>query len=111
MNAPSQLLRIYLGESDRFGHKPLYEAIVLKARELGLGGATVFRSPMGYGKTSVLKTTKILNLSTDLPMIIDLVDTPEKIQSILPFLKENLKGGLVTLQDVVVIHATGHDAE
>lgn len=104
MNVPRQLLRIYVGESDRLGHKPLYEAIVLKARELGLAGATVFRSPLGYGQTSTLKTAKILDLSTDLPMAIDVVDTPEKIQKILPFLDENLRGGLVTLQDITVVY-------
>ena len=79
MNASQQLLRIYLDESDRFGHKPLYEGIVLKARELGLAGATVYRSPMGFGKTSVIKTSKRLNLSTDLPMVIDIVDVPEEV--------------------------------
>jgi len=100
----NQLLRIYLDESDRVGHKPLYEAIVLKARELGLAGATVFRSPMGFGETSVLKTTKILNLSTDLPMVIDIVDTHEKLETLLPFLKENLTGGLVIRLDVDVLH-------
>ena len=102
MNASQQLLRIYLDESDRFGHKPLYEAIVIKARELGLAGATVFHSPMGFGKTNVLKTSKIVNLSTNLPMVIDIVDVREKISLLLPFLEENLKGGLVTLQDVSV---------
>jgi len=106
MNAPQQLLRIYLDESDRFGHKPLYEAIVLKARELGLAGATVYHSPMGFGKTSVLKTSKILNLSTDLPMVVDIVDEPDKIAILLPFLEENLQGGLVTLQEVgVLLHS------
>jgi len=99
-----KLLRIYLDESDRCGHKPLYEAIVLKARELGLAGASVLRSPMGFGQTSVLKTTKIINLSTDLPMIIEIVDSPEKLDLLIPFLKEQLVGGLVTLQDVEVIH-------
>ena len=102
-----KLLRIYLDESDRFNHKPLYEAIVLKARELGLAGATVFRSPMGFGQTSVLKTSKIVNLSTDLPMVIDIVDSQEKLETLFPFLKENLTGGLVILQDVEIIHRAG----
>lgn len=101
-----KLLRIYLDEADRCGHKPLYEAIVLKARELGLAGATVLRSPMGFGQTSVLKTTKIVNLSTDLPMIIEIVDSPEKLDPLIPFLKEQLVGGLVTLQNVEIIHQT-----
>ncbi len=100
----AKLLRIYLDEADRCGHKPLYESIVLKARELGLAGATVFRSPMGYGQTTVLKTSKILNLSTDLPMVIDLVDSQEKLETLVPFLKEHLVGGLVILQDITVIH-------
>ena len=105
-----KLLRIYLNESDRCGHKPLYEAIVLKARELGLAGATVLRSPMGFGRTSVLKTSKIVNLSTDLPMVIYIIDTPEKIQTLVPFLKESLTGGLVILLDVEVAHqAAGVD--
>lgn len=108
----TQLLRIYLDESDRDGHKPLYEAIVLKARELGLAGATVFRSPMGYGATSVLKTTKILNLSTDLPMVIDIVDESEKLETLLPFLRENLKGGLVVRLAAEVLHrANGQGTE
>ena len=104
MNASQQLLRIYLDESDRFGHKPLYEAIILKARELGLAGATAYHCPMGFGKTSILKTSKILNLSTDLPMVIDSVDVPEKIATLIPFIDENLKGGLVIIQNVSVIH-------
>lgn len=104
----NQLLRIYLDESDRFGHKPLYEAIILKARELELAGATVYRSPMGFGQTSVLKTSKILNLSTDLPMVIDIVDTRERLDTLVPFLTENLIGGLVIRHEVEVVHrATG----
>jgi len=103
----NQLLRIYLDESDRSGHKPLYEAIVFKARELGLAGATVLRSPMGFGQTSVLKTTKILNLSTDLPMVIDIVDAPEKLELLVPFLRETLTGGLVVRMEVEVLHRAG----
>jgi len=98
-----QLLRIYLDESDRCGHKPLYEAIVLKARDLGLAGATVTQGPMGFGKSRAIKTSKILNLSTDLPMVVDIVDFPEKIATLLPFLEGELSGGLVTLQDVCVL--------
>ncbi len=100
----NKLLRIYLDEADRHAHKPFYEVIVLKARELGIAGATVFRSPMGYGQTSVLKTSKIVNLSTDLPMVVDLVDSPEKLALLVPFLKEYLIGGLVVLIDVEVVH-------
>jgi len=97
------LLRIFLGESDRWEHKPLYEAIVLKARELHLAGATVLRGPMGYGKSSRLHTAKILRLSLDLPLVIEIVDSEEKIQSFLPVLDQMMGGGLVTLEKVKVI--------
>lgn len=98
------LLRIFLGESDRWEHKPLYEAIVLKARELHLAGATVLRGPTGFGKSSRLHTTKILRLSYDLPLVIEIVDAEEKINAFLPVLDEMMKGGLVTLEKVRVIH-------
>ena len=99
----AMLLRIFIGESDRWEHKPLYEAIVLKARELHLAGATVLRGPMGFGKTSRLHTAKILRLSMDLPLVIEIVDSEEKINSFLPVLDEMMKGGLVTLEKVRVI--------
>jgi hypothetical protein len=97
------LLRVFIGESDRYQHQPLYEAIVLKARELHLAGATVLRGPMGYGKSSRLHVAKILRLSMDLPMVIEIVDTDEKIQSFLPTLDAMMGGGLVTLEKVKVI--------
>ena len=97
------LLRIFLGESDRWEHKPLYEAIVLKARELHLAGATVLRGPMGFGKSSRLHTAKILRLSLDLPRVIEIVDSEAKIQSFLPVLDQMMGGGLVTLEKVKVI--------
>src|SRR6266700_755218 len=97
------LLRIFIGESDRWEHKPLYEAIVLKARELHLAGATVLRGAMGFGKSSRLHTAKILRLSMDLPLIIEIVDSEEKINSFLPVLDQMMKGGLVTLEQVRVI--------
>ncbi len=97
------LLRIFIGESDKWQHKPLYEAIVLKARELHLAGATVLRGPMGFGKSSRLHTAKILRLSMDLPLVIEIVDSEEKIQAFLPTLDEMMKGGLVTLEKVRVI--------
>lgn len=105
MNLPQEasLLRIFLGESDRWNGKPLYEAIVLKARELHLAGATVLRGPMGFGKSSRLHTAKILQLSMDLPMVIEIVDTEEKIQAFLPVLQPMMQGGLVTLEKVRVI--------
>ena len=100
-------LRIYIGESDRWEHRPLYEAIVLKARELHLAGATVLRGPMGFGKSSRLHTAKILRLSTDLPLVIEIVDSEEKIQTFLPTLDPMIGGGLVTLEKVKVIEYRG----
>lgn len=97
------LLRIFIGESDRWKHQPLYEAIVLKAREMHLAGATVLRGPMGFGKSSRLHTAKILRLSFDLPLVIEIVDSEDKINSFLPVLDEMMKGGLVTLEKVRVI--------
>ena len=97
------LLRIFIGESDRWNHKPLYEAIVLKAREMHLGGATVLRGPMGFGKSSRMHTAKILRLSMDLPIVIEIVDSEEKIQAFLPALEEMMIGGMVTLERVQVI--------
>ena len=101
------LLRIFIGESDRWEHKPLYEAIVLAARERHLGGATVLRGPMGYGKTSRLHTAKILNLSTDLPLVIEIVDSEAAINAFLPDLDKMISGGLVTLEKVKVLHYRG----
>src|SRR5437879_10530735 len=105
MQIPHQavLLRILIGESDRWEHKPLYEAIVLKAREMHLAGATVLRGPMGFGKSSRLHTAKILRLSQDLPLVIEIVDSEEKIQEFLPVLDRMMGGGLLTLEKVRVI--------
>ncbi len=103
----SLLLRIFIGESDRFDHRPLHEAIVLKAREAGLAGATVLRSSMGFGKASRLHTAKILRLSEDLPLVIEIVDTEAKINAFLPVLDPMMQGGLVTLENVHVIHYRG----
>jgi len=97
------LLRVFIGESDRWHGKPLFEAIVLKARELHLAGATVLRGPMGFGATSRLHTAKILCLSDDLPMVIEIVDSREKIDELLPFIEEMVTEGLVTLENVRVI--------
>jgi PII-like signaling protein len=101
------LLRIFIGESDRWEHKPLYEAIVLRAREAHLAGATVLRGPMGFGKSSRLHTAKILRLSMDLPLVIEIVDTEEKVRAFLPVLDGMIKGGLVTLERVQVIEYRG----
>ena len=97
------LLRIFIGESERSGHKPLYEAIVLKARELQLGGATVLRGPMGFGKSSHLHSAKILRLSEDLPMVIEIVDSQAKIDSFLPVLDKMMGSGLITVEKVQVL--------
>jgi uncharacterized protein len=104
----SLLLRIFIGESDRWQRQPLYEAIVLRARELGIAGATVLRGSMGYGKASHLHTTKILRLSDDLPLIIEIVDSEAKINCFLPVLETMMGGGLVTLEKArVLYHRTG----
>ena len=85
------LLRIFIGESDRLEHQPLYEAIVFKAREMCLAGATVLRGPMGFGKSSRLHSAKILQLSANLPMVIEIVDTPEKIEGFLPMVEQMVR--------------------
>jgi len=97
------LLRIFIGENDRFENAPLYEAIVLKAREMHLGGATVLRGPMGLGHSSRLHTTKILRLSEDLPFVIEIVDSEEKINQFLPVLDGMMGSGLVTIEKVKVL--------
>ena len=101
------LLRIFIGESDRWQHQPLFEAIVLKAREMHLAGATVLRGPMGFGKSSRLHTAKILRLSIDLPIVIEIVDSQENIDGFLPALDGMIGGGLVTLEKVKVIKYEG----
>jgi PII-like signaling protein len=114
MQIPNQavILRIFIGESDRHQHQPLYEAIVLKAREAHLAGATVLRGPMGFGKSSRLHTAKIMRLSMDLPMVIEIVDSEEKVRGFLPVLKEMLGGGLVTLEKVEVVdYRAGKEGE
>jgi len=105
------LLRIFLGESDRWEYKPLYEAIVMAARAAHLAGATVLRGPMGFGKSSRLHTAKILRLSVDLPLVIEIVDSEEKINAFLPTLDKMMGGGLVTLEKVKVLHYRAGDAE
>ena len=100
------LLRIFLGEDDRNEHRPLYEAIVLKAREMHLAGATVLRGPMGFGHSSRLHTNKILRLSEDLPVIVEIVDSEEKIKQFLPVLDgmmSGMSGGLITMEKVQVL--------
>ena len=100
----AMLLRIFIGESDRWKHQPLYEAIVLQAREMHLAGATVLRGPMGFGKSSRVHTAKILRLSMDLPIVIEIVDTEEMIQAFLPTIDRMMQGGMVTLEKVRVLN-------
>ncbi len=110
LEGEAQLLRVFIGESDKWQGRPLYEAIVLKARELHLAGATVLRGPMGFGKNSRLHTVKILRLSDDLPIIIEIVDTEEKINAFLPCIDEMMGDGLITIEKVRVIRYSASDA-
>jgi len=102
-----QLLRIFIGESDKWEGKPLYEAIILKARELNVAGATMLRGMMGYGANSRIHTAKILRLSEDLPVIVEIVDSAEKIAALLPFVEAMVTEGLVTLEEVRVLKYRG----
>jgi uncharacterized protein len=99
----SQLLRIFIGERARLGHQPLYEAIVLKAREMHLAGATVTRGVLGFGRSSRLHTAKILRLSDDLPLVLEIVDSKEKIDAFLPMLDTMIPAGLATVEEVRAI--------
>lgn len=98
-----QLLRIFIGENDRWHGKPLYDAIVMKAREMGMAGATVVRGMMGFGANSRLHTTKVLRLSEDLPIVIELVDKPERIAALIPELDRMVTEGMITLEKVHVL--------
>lgn len=102
--ADAMRLRIFTGEQDRYQGLPLYEAIVLKARETGMAGATALRGPLGYGQSSRLHTAKILRLSEDLPVVIEIIETEEKINSFLPHLDDMMDSGLVTLEKIKVLH-------
>ncbi|MBR2817277.1 MAG: DUF190 domain-containing protein [Reyranella sp.] len=99
----AQLLRIFIGEADRFDGKPLYEAIVLKVRELHIAGATVLRGGLGYGHSSRLHSAKILRLSDDLPLVVEIVDSEDKIGAFLPVLDGMMASGLITLEKVQVL--------
>ena len=99
----ASLLKIYIGEDDEADGKPLYEAIVLKAREVHLAGATVLRGPLGFGRSSALHTAKMLRLSQDLPVVVEIVDTEEKINGFLPILTGLTKSCLITLEKVTVV--------
>jgi hypothetical protein len=103
LSRDAMLLRIFIGEDDKADHKPLYEAIVLKAREMHLAGATVLRGPLGFGHSSVLHTTKILRLSQDLPIVIEIIDAEEKINAFVDAIEGIMGSGLMTLEKVKVI--------
>jgi len=98
-----RLLRIFIGESDRWGHQTLYEAIVRKAREEGVAGATVLRGLEGFGAHSRIHTAKILRLSEDLPIVVEIVDRPERIEAFLPLLEEMVTEGMMTVEKVRII--------
>lgn len=99
----AEVLKVYVGESDKIGHKPLYEAIVEEARKRGLAGATVFRGTLGFGASSRIHSAKVLRLSEDLPMVVEIVDKPERIEAFLPELENMVKEGLITIEKVRVI--------
>lgn len=105
MQVPKEamLLRIFMGEDDRVDGRPLYETIVLKARERHLAGATVLRGPMGYGRSSRLHTAKILRLSADLPVVVEIVDAEAEIRGFLEAIEPMMPSGLVTLERVQVL--------
>ena len=105
MNLPreAELLRIFIGESDHHHHRPLYEVIVEEARKRGMAGATVTRGLMGFGKNSRIHSAKILRLSEDLPIVVEIVDVPERIEAFLPDLDAMIGDGLVTLEKVQII--------
>jgi uncharacterized protein len=103
MQEDGVLLRIFMGDSDVFEGKPLYEAVVRKARELGLAGATVLKGPMGFGAHSVLHTAKVTELSTDLPVVIEVVDTEEKVRQLLPAVDAMVREGMITMEAVRIV--------
>ena len=98
-----QLLRIFIGESDRSEGHPLYEAILNEARRLNMAGATVLKGVMGFGASSRIHTTKVLRLSEDLPMVIEIIDKKDRINLLMPYLDKHVKEGLITLEEVRVI--------
>ena len=102
------LMRIFIGESDRCGHRPLYEALVELLRKEGFAGATVLRGISGFGANRVYHTQKLLDLSADLPLIVEVIDTPEKINAIMPRIDQMMAGGMITLEKTTVIRYS-HD--
>jgi len=109
LSGEAVLLRMFFGEADRYKRQPLYQAIVEKAREMHMAGATVLRGPVSFGRSSRLHTAKILRLSEDLPVVIEIVDTAEKVDAFLPELEEMMGSGLVTMEKVQVIQYGGRN--
>jgi len=107
LSGEAVLLRMFFGEADRYKRQPLYQAIVEKARETHMAGATVLRGPLSFGRSSRLHTAKILRLSEDLPVVIEIVDTAEKVDAFLPELEEMMGSGLITMEKVQVIQYGG----
>ncbi|GEM86905.1 DUF190 domain-containing protein [Meiothermus granaticius] len=103
LEGEAKLVRVFIGEFDQWQGRPLFEAIVMEAKKAGLAGATVFKGFMGFGGHSLIHTAKILQLSEDLPILVEIVDTEEKIQAFLPTLDAMIQEGLVTLEKVEVI--------
>ena len=110
INTNGVLLRVFIGDSDKFQQKPLHEAIVQKVRELGLAGATVLRGTEGFGANSVMHTSHLLEMSTDLPIVIEIVDSEDKINSILPHLENMVQEGMITMEHVVILMYRHNDA-
>lgn len=108
INGNAKLVRIYIGESDKWHGKPLYEAIVRLAREKGLAGATVLRGILGYGATSRIQSAKLLELSADLPLIVEIVDQGERISPLLPEFEAMVTNGLITVENVEVLKYIHH---
>jgi PII-like signaling protein len=111
LQGPAKRLTVYIGESDRFHHKPLYSEVVHRAHRAGLAGASVFRGIEGFGASSLIHTTRILSLSEDLPLAVVIVDDPDRIAAFLPQLDELIGEGLVTLDDVDVVRYVGRPAQ
>ena len=103
IKAHAKRLRIYIGEADSWEGKSLYKALVLKAKELDLAGATVFQGCMGYGANSRIHTARLIDLSADLPIMIEIIDSAEYIEKFLPYLDKMVKEGMVTVDDIQVI--------
>lgn len=111
LEGTGKLLRIFVGESDRHGMQPLYTAIVEAARAAGLSGATAFKGIEGFGARSVVHAARVFDLSTDLPILIELVDTEERVRSFIPTLDTMVRDGMITLETVEVVRYTAGSAK